>query len=85
MAKSENLHGVDLKDREQIFKAMLPQENFVDRRIATYEDIEEESEDDMVVEAESVEASKNDGGNSMENDSMARQYVGELINRIAQE
>ena len=23
-AKSENLHGVDLKDREQIFKAMLP-------------------------------------------------------------
>ena len=23
-AKSENLHGVDLKDREQIFKTMLP-------------------------------------------------------------
>lgn len=41
-AKSENLHGIDLKDREQIFKMMLPQENFVDRRICVFEDIEEE-------------------------------------------
>ena len=32
--KAENLHGQDLNDRDKIFKAMLPQENFVDRRIA---------------------------------------------------
>ena len=37
--------GVDLNDREQIFKKMLPQENFVDRRISLYEDIEQESEE----------------------------------------
>lgn len=43
--KAENLHGVDVTDRETIFKAMLPQENFVDRRINVYEDIEVESED----------------------------------------
>ena len=44
-AKAENLHGVDLNDREKIFKAMLPQENFVDRRINVIEDIEHESDD----------------------------------------
>jgi len=43
--KAENLHGVDVTDRETIFKAMLPQGNFVDRRINVYEDIEIESED----------------------------------------
>ena len=43
--KAENLHGVDLSDRETIFKALLPQENFVDRRLNIYEDIEPESED----------------------------------------
>lgn len=43
--KAENLHGVDIADRETIFKAMLPQENFVDRRINVLEDIEAESED----------------------------------------
>ena len=48
-AKAENLHGVDVNDREKIFKAMLPQENFVDRRINVFEDIEEESEDEISV------------------------------------
>ena len=43
--KAENLHGVDLSDRETIFKALLPQENFVDRRLNVFEDIEVESED----------------------------------------
>ena len=41
------MHGVDLNDREKIFKTMLPQESFIDRRIAVYEDIEEESEDEV--------------------------------------
>lgn len=43
--KAENLHGVDLSDRETIFKALLPQENFVDRRLNVFDDIEVESED----------------------------------------
>ena len=38
--KAENLHGTDLNDREKIFKAMLPQEQFVDRRLSVFEDIE---------------------------------------------
>jgi hypothetical protein len=45
--KSENLHGADVNDRQKIFAVMLPQENFVDRRINVYQDIEEESEEDM--------------------------------------
>ncbi len=36
--------GLDLEDRTQIFKALLPEEGFVDRRIKTFEDIEPESE-----------------------------------------
>jgi len=43
--KAENLHGVDINDREKIFKSLLPQEQFVDRRICVYEDIEMESDD----------------------------------------
>ena len=31
--KAENLHGYDLQDREIIFKSILPDEKFVDRRI----------------------------------------------------
>ena len=48
--KAENLHGFDLNDRDKIFKAMLPQESFVDRRITAYEDIEEESEDEISID-----------------------------------
>jgi len=43
--KAENLHGVDVNDRQIIFKTLLPQEEFVDRRIHVYEDIEAESDD----------------------------------------
>jgi len=32
--KGENLHGFDLQDREIIFKSLLPEEKFVDRRIS---------------------------------------------------
>ena len=84
-AKSENLHGVDLKDREQIFKAMLPQENFVDRRIAVFEDIEEESDDDMVIEDPSDNTLSINPRDSTDNETTARQYVGELFSRIAKD
>ena len=42
--KAENLHGLDLNDRELIFKNLLPEENFVDRRIHLVEDVPLESE-----------------------------------------
>ena len=88
--KAENLHGVDLNDRQKIFKTMLPQETFVDRRLCVYEDIEEESEDDVSVDESSI-AMGNDFGKSggamhasvsTENERTARQYVGELFSRV---
>ena len=42
--KAENLHGLDLEDKKTIFKTLLPEEEFVDRRIKTYEDIDPESD-----------------------------------------
>jgi hypothetical protein len=45
-AKAENLHGVDFNDRETIFKTLLPQEAFVDRRVYTFEMLENESDDE---------------------------------------
>ena len=44
--KAENLHGLDLNDRESIFKQILPEEEFVDRRISKIEEIEPESEEE---------------------------------------
>ena len=82
-AKAENLHGVDLNDREKIFKVMLPQETFVDRRIAVYEDVEEESEDEL--SAEETISDPNHARNrsvTTENENMARMYVGELFERV---
>ena len=81
-AKAENLHGVDLNDREKIFKAMLPQETFVDRRIAVYEDVEEESEDEVSAEeTDPLQHGKNKSVTT-ENENMARMYVGELFERV---
>jgi hypothetical protein len=31
--KAESLHGVDLNDKKTIFKTLLPEETFVDRRM----------------------------------------------------
>lgn len=42
--KAENLHGLDLNDRELIFQNLLPEEKFVDRRVNLVEDIPLESE-----------------------------------------
>ena len=85
--KAENLHGADLSDRELIFKTLLPQEKFVDRRITVFEDIEPESEDPESEEEPSIESKKGDhskhlSGNSSERAALARTYVGELIQRV---
>lgn len=83
--KAENLHSVDLNDRETIFKTLLPQENFVDRRVATQEMLEVESDD----ADESLEQSHR--GSSLpyapeaasdSKHSVVRRYVGELIQRV---
>ena len=81
--KAENLHGVDLNDREQIFKAMLPQESFVDRRIAVYEDVEEESDDEISAD-DTIDGSMPAMHQSVttDNEGVARQYVGELFTRV---
>ena len=42
--KAENLHGLDLNDREVIFNSVLPEEKFIDRRIHLVADIPLESE-----------------------------------------
>ena len=44
--KSENLYGLDLEERREIFKEVLPEEEFIDRRINIGELIEPETESD---------------------------------------
>ena len=44
--KAENLHGYDYQDREIIFKSLLPEEKFVDRRIGKIEDVPGEIDSD---------------------------------------
>ena len=91
--KAENLHGVDLKDREKIFKSLLPQEKFVDRRICVFEDIELESEDpdsdeEGNVRPKGIGAIMNETHHTSHisatssNEAVARQYVGELLQKV---
>ena len=42
--KAENLNGLDTEDRKAIFKSLLPEEEFIDRRICTLQEIDPESE-----------------------------------------
>ncbi len=42
--KAENLHGLDVADRELIFQSLLPEEKFVDRRVALIENVPLESD-----------------------------------------
>ena len=42
--KAENLYGLDFDDMKTIFKTLLPEDEFVDRRIKTQEDIDAESD-----------------------------------------
>lgn len=52
--KAENLHGFDLQDREIIFKSLLPEEKFVDRRLFRVEDVQPESESDHDFDSGSI-------------------------------
>ena len=92
--KAENLHGVDLNDREKIFKSLLPQEKFIDRRICVFEDIEvesddQDSEDDGSGRPRGIGAIMNETHNTSRisassNEAVARQYVGELLNKVGE-
>ena len=42
--KAENLHGLDMADRELIFQTLLPEEKFIDRRVNVVDDIPLESD-----------------------------------------
>jgi hypothetical protein len=42
--KAENLHGLDMADRELIFQTLLPEEKFIDRRVNVVDDIPMESD-----------------------------------------
>lgn len=84
--KAENLHGYDYQDREIIFKSLLPDEKFVDRRIAAIEDCAPESDSDEVgrsnLQHNSEEAVASSINSAKVMESMAKQYVGELISRV---
>jgi hypothetical protein len=85
--KAENLHGYDLQDREIIFKSLLPDEKFVDRRIGCIEDVPQESESEAghVKDSQGNEVMSQgilSSGMTSANANMAKQYVGELISRV---
>ena len=86
--KAENLHGLDMQDREIIFKSLLPEEKFVDRRIARIEDVPAENDLDMGPMSPGGEReTQSQAGMSSVNSAsvnahLARQYVGELISRV---
>lgn len=46
LVKAKNLYGLDLEDRRMIFKEVLPDEEFIDRRINIAELVEPETESD---------------------------------------
>ena len=85
--KAENLHGIDLKDREKIFLSQLPQEKFIDRRLFTYEDIDPESEDEESEERPTAMdvIANNTQSTDRDRTEAARQYVGELFTEITNE
>ena len=52
--KAENLHGFDFQDREIIFKSLLPEEKFIDRRIQVVDDVQPESDTDKDFESGTI-------------------------------
>jgi protein phosphatase 1 regulatory subunit 7 len=44
VVKAENIYGFDVEERHRIYKTILPEEDFIDRRIHTSELIEVESD-----------------------------------------
>ena len=90
-AKAENLHGYDQQDREVIFKSLLPEEKFIDRRILRIEDVQPESDSEEGAHDSAVltNRSPNHTGSIVAShnsetaaNTMARQYVGALISRV---
>lgn len=81
--KAENLHGYDLQDREIIFKSLLPDEKFVDRRIGTIDDVPPESDSERDLNEVLSQGVNSSNMNSIKaSNTMAKQYVGELISRV---
>lgn len=83
--KAENLHGVDSNDRKTIFTSLLPEEKFVDRRMACFEELEVESEDadeEDLSQFLSRQYASQQHASDVSGGSLARRYVGELIQRV---
>lgn len=84
--KAENLHGGDHNDRNTIFSSLLPEEKFVDRRMEVIEDLPVESEDPESEDLSTFLSRKEHPAShvSVESSvgSLARRYVGELIQRV---
>ena len=87
--KAESLHGADRVDRETIFTTLLPQEKFVDRRLNMIEDLDVESEDQDSEENSGISATLHVtsliNSSQVSGGSLARKYVGELIQRVEYE
>ena len=82
--KAENLHGYDLQSREIIFKSLLPEEKFIDRRIAVIDEVppESESDEEVLPSQHSQEAVASSTNSAVVMQNMAKLYVGELISRV---
>lgn len=85
--KAENLHGVDNNDRQTIFTSLLPEEQFVDRRMQMIEDLEVESDDPDSEDLSQFLTRKENNSSHVQSSvgsgsSIARRYVGELIQRV---
>ena len=85
--KAENLHGVDNNDRQTIFTSLLPEEQFVDRRMQMIEELEVESDDPDSEDLSQFLTRKENNTSHVQSSvgsgsSIARRYVGELIQRV---
>jgi protein phosphatase 1 regulatory subunit 7 len=85
--KAENLHGVDNNDRQTIFTSLLPEEQFVDRRMQMIEELEVESDDPDSEDLSQFLTRKENNSSHVQSSvgsgsSIARRYVGELIQRV---
>ena len=91
--KGEALHGSDVNDKQVIFKSLLPQENFVDRRVHVTNMLDPESDDcedenstsNLVASEQQSGKSLNVGTGTLEYGStlsLAQKYVGEMIQRV---
>ena len=86
--KAENLNGLDTEDRKAIFKSLLPEEEFIDRRICTLQEIDPESEsgeEELHQQMDLVNANPKTHGSqssllSSKNSAMSdKKHVGEMM------